>query len=81
MGAGRIRKTDLLDYSVGYVLHARIGDRMEADTPFVTLHARTENEADIAEKAIRNAIRISETPVPPASLCHAIVTRKGTELY
>ena len=81
MGAGRIRKTDALDYAVGFVLHARIGDRVERDTPFLTLYARNETEAEAAEAAIRAAIRLSDAPVERPPLCYAVVTREGTILY
>ncbi len=77
MGAGRIRKTDPLDYSVGFILPVRIGDRVEADTPFCTLFARSEEEADIAEKALRDAVTFSAEPVQRPPLWYAIVTRDG----
>ena len=66
MGAGRMELGDQLDYSVGFVLSVRVGDRTESDTPFCTLYARTEEEADRAEKAIREAVRFSDEPCPRA---------------
>ncbi len=77
MGAGRAQKTDVLDYSVGYILHARLGDRLTATTPLATLYARSEAEADAAASAIRAALSIGaeKQPVPP--LWYAIVTRDG----
>lgn len=79
MGAGRIRKSDELDYSVGFILPVRIGDRLEEDTPFVTLCARSEEEADRAEAAIRAAITIGPEPVEAPPLCYAIVTKDGMQ--
>ena len=35
--------------------------------------------ADQAEQAIRAALTFSETPVPPAPLCYAIITRDGVQ--
>ena len=49
MGAGRMKKTDLIDPSVGLILHVRIGDRVQEDTLLCELFARTEAEADQAE--------------------------------
>ena len=74
MGAGRAKKSDMLDYSVGYVLHVRLGDEVTEDTPLATLYARNEAEAEEAEKAIRKALTIAkEKPsVPP--LWDAVVT-------
>ena len=78
MGAGRMELGDQLDYSVGFVLPVRIGDRVEADTPFCTLYARTEEEADRAERAIRAAVEFSDEPCPRAPVFYAIVTSEGT---
>lgn len=77
MGAGRAQKTDVLDYSVGYILHARLGDHLTATTPLATLYARSEAEADAAAAAIRAALSIGaeKKTVPP--LWYAIVTRDG----
>ena len=77
MGAGRIRKTDALDYSVGFILPVRIGDRVEKDTELCTLYARNEEEADRAEASIREAITFSDAPVERPPLCYAVVTRNG----
>ena len=79
MGAGRMELGDALDYSVGFVLPVRIGDRVEADTPFCTLHARTEADADQAEQAIRQAVRIGDEPCGRAPNFHAVVTKEGTQ--
>jgi len=81
MGAGRVQKTDELDYSVGFVLHARIGDQVQPDTPLCTLYARSEEDADKAEAAIRAAITFSDTPVAVPPLCYAIVTKDGIQRY
>ena len=75
MGAGRLTMDDELDYSVGYVLHVRIGDRVEADTPLCTLHARSEEDAEKAEQAVRAAIRIGEEKCGKAPNFIAIVMK------
>ena len=80
MGAGRRLKTDVIDYSVGFVLHPRIGDQVTPDTPLATLYAASEESADAAERAIRDAIRFSAVPVARPPLCYAIVTAQGTTL-
>ena len=77
MGAGRIRKTDALDYSVGFILPVRIGDRVEKDTELCTLYARNEEDAARAEAAIRRAVTFSDAPVARPPLCYAVVTRDG----
>lgn len=79
MGAGRVRKTDALDYSVGFVLPVRIGDRVTPNTPLCTLYARSDADADRAEAAVRAAIRFSDAAVTPPPRCYAIITEKGVE--
>ena len=73
MGAGRVQKTDEIDYAVGFVLKVRIGDKVTPDTPMMVLHARNEASADKAEAAIRAAIRFSAEPVETPPLCYGIV--------
>ena len=73
MGAGRVQKTDVIDYSVGFVLQIRIGDKVAADTPMMVLYARSEEDADKAEQAIRAAIRFAQEPVEAPPLCYGIV--------
>ena len=77
MGAGRLRAEDPIDYSVGYILNVRIGDRVTRETPLCELHARTEEEARQAEAAIRSSIFFSDAPCERAKNFLAIVTSDG----
>ncbi len=77
MGAGRQRVEDELDHSVGFVLPIRIGDRVDENTVFCELHARTEADAERAERAIRAAVQISEDPCSKAPVFYAVVTKDG----
>lgn len=81
MGAGRVRKTDAIDYSVGYILPVRIGDQVTEDTPLCTLYARSEADADRAEAGIRAAITIGDAKVARPPLCYAIVTADGVTRF
>ncbi len=77
MGAGRMKVDDVLDYSVGFVLQVRIGDRVEADTPLCVLHARSEEDADRAEQAVRAAVCIGGEACGRVPNFYAVVTRDG----
>ncbi len=77
MGAGRMKADDELDYSVGFVLNVRIGDRVEADTPLCVLHARSEADADRAETAVRVAVTIGLEKCGRVPEFFAIVTKDG----
>ena len=76
MGAGRIRKTDVLDYSAGYVLPIRIGDEVFPDTPMMTLYARSDDDAVRAEAAVRAAVTFSGEPVAAPKLCYQVIEGK-----
>ncbi len=81
MGAGRKQKTDVIDPAVGFVLPVRIGQRVEPEDVFFTLHARDEQSADAAEAAIRSAISIGPAPVSTPPLCYALITAEGTKRF
>ncbi|MGL4819473.1 MAG: pyrimidine-nucleoside phosphorylase, partial [Bacilli bacterium] len=42
LGAGRESKDSVIDLAVGITLHKKVGERVEAGEPVLTLHARTE---------------------------------------
>ncbi len=77
MGAGRIRKEDSIDPSVGFVLHKRIGDRVEKGEPLATLYAKDEATFAVAEEALLSNIFIGEATIVPEPLIHAVVTKEG----
>ncbi|MDD3212770.1 MAG: thymidine phosphorylase [Eubacteriales bacterium] len=73
LGAGRREKTDQIDYSVGFVLHHRIGDTVVKGEPLATVYCRSASDAETARAGIQSAIRIDSNPVPPLKLIHALV--------
>ena len=79
MGAGRIRKEDTIDPAVGFVLHKRIGDAIDKGEALVTLHARDEASAEMAEKTLLDHIVIGPGAVLPEPLIHAVVTKDGVQ--
>ena len=81
MGAGRVRKEDLIDPAVGFVMEKRIGDPVRPGDVICTLHARNEESAREAEARILDALTFSPDPAPKARLLYALVTPRGvTEL-
>lgn len=79
MGAGRREKSDVIDYSVGYVLHRRIGQEVAAGESLATLHAKDEASAKTALEQIQKAIQIGPEKVGPMKLVHAVVRADGVE--
>lgn len=60
LGAGRTRVGDEVDPAVGFVLHVRPGDGVEAGDPLVTIHARREADAAAAASRLARAIPVRE---------------------
>ncbi len=73
MGAGRKKKSDVIDHSVGFVLHKRIGDAVAVGEALATVHAKDELSAQEAINAINDAITISSHQPKPTKMIHALV--------
>ena len=81
LGAGRRTKEDVIDPSVGFIMHVRLGDRVNLGDPLAEIHARSEVEYRHAESAIRDTIKITESEPAPHPLIYAVLTREGTMLF
>jgi pyrimidine-nucleoside phosphorylase len=68
LGAGRARKGDPIDLSVGLVLDVKIGDEVRVGQTLAVLHANDEAHLTEAERAVRGAIELSEQPLAPPPL-------------
>lgn len=72
LGAGRDKKEDAIDYSVGIILNKKIGDKVEVGEVLATLHSNSEQVSNI-EKMVKDAYEISETQVQKEPLIYKIV--------
>jgi pyrimidine-nucleoside phosphorylase len=68
LGAGRARKGDPLDYAVGFVIHHKVGDKIEKGEPLFTVHASDKDKLDEAVLSVSAAHVIGDRPVPPLPL-------------
>ena len=70
LGAGRERKGDPIDLSVGVVLNVKIGDEVGRGQPIAVLHANDQVRLAQAESIVRSAIVLSRERVaaPPLIL-------------
>jgi pyrimidine-nucleoside phosphorylase len=68
LGAGRARKGDPIDHAVGFVIHHKVGDKVEKGEPLFTIHANDEKLLLEARKAVLAAHRWDDIPVPPLPL-------------
>ena len=69
LGGGRSKKGDTIDLGVGVVLHAKIGDEVEAGEPLVTVYHNTKGLEE-AVGFLEGAFTLSSEPVeaPPLVL-------------
>jgi pyrimidine-nucleoside phosphorylase len=68
LGAGRAKKEDALDHSVGFVIHHKVGDRITEGEPLFTVHASDPQKLSEAKKAVLAAHVLSNRKVPPLPL-------------
>ena len=81
MGAGRQKKEDIIDPSVGFVMHKRIGDWINVGDCIATVHAKNEKDAEIAIAGIRESVVIGQAPPEKTPLIQAMVTDKEVIRY
>ena len=68
LGAGRAKKSDTVDHSVGIVIHKKVGDRVRTGEPLFTIHANDESRLAEARQMTLRAHFFSDTDVPPLPL-------------
>jgi pyrimidine-nucleoside phosphorylase len=73
LGAGRARLDTAIDLGVGLTVHARIGDKLQRDSPLATIHFNDAARAEEAASDIRNAYTIGPERVEPPKLIKAVV--------
>jgi pyrimidine-nucleoside phosphorylase len=73
LGAGRVRKEDRVDHAVGFLLRAKVGDRVDAGQPLLEAHANDVAALDSALAALAGAYQFSDRPVKPPPLVTAII--------
>jgi thymidine phosphorylase len=74
-----VKKEDVIDPAVGFVMEKRIGDFVKKGDVIATLHPRTEASAREAAESILSALSFSPVPVPRARLLYALITPQGVQ--
>ena len=65
LGGGRTRPQDPIDHAVGLTELAALGETVDASRPLAIVHARSEEAADAAARAVRAAYTIGEGKADP----------------
>ncbi len=61
LGAGRRAKEDDVDPAAGFILHKKIGDKVEKDETIATLHTNNRNMLATAKTGIQQAMTIGQS--------------------
>jgi pyrimidine-nucleoside phosphorylase len=63
LGGGRQKKGDPIDHSVGVIVHYKVGDLVQKNTPLFTIHANDEEKLAAARERVLAAHTFSDTPI------------------
>ena len=63
LGAGRAKKGDPIDHAVGFVIHHKVGDHVQADDPLFIIHANDQDRLAQARQQVMEAHNWSDEPV------------------
>jgi len=73
LGAGREKKTDVLDLSVGIVIKKRLGERVKRGDVLCTMHVGEKSDRMGAYNLIRKSITVGSEPCEKKPLIQAVV--------
>lgn len=73
LGAGRAKKGDLVDHTVGVEITRKVGDMIQKGEDLFTIHAQTEQSLIEARQRMLNAICWSDDPVEPLPLFYGVI--------
>ncbi len=73
LGAGRLRKEDVIDHAVGVMCYAKRGDRIERGEELAWVLARDEGSAGPAVREVLAAYQFGDEPPPSRSILLEII--------
>jgi pyrimidine-nucleoside phosphorylase len=73
LGAGRAKKEDPIDHTVGIEILKEVGDPIEKGEDLFIIHAASQDDFEQAKKRLLEAHRWSDQPVPALPLVYEII--------
>jgi pyrimidine-nucleoside phosphorylase len=73
LGAGRLKKGDLIDPAVGIVMHKKIGDVVSRGEPLLTIHANDVDKLKAEREALLAAYSWTDEPTARPADIHRII--------
>jgi thymidine phosphorylase len=77
LGAGRIRKEDMVDPAAGLVIEAQVGARVRTGDPLVIVHARSKELVERVMPRLQKAWRLTDREVRRSAHILARIDRNG----
>jgi pyrimidine-nucleoside phosphorylase len=68
LGAGRAKKDDKIDHSVGIVVHHKVGDHLKKGEALYTVYANDQRQLEEAKQGLENAFILQEEEIAPLPL-------------
>jgi len=81
LGAGRRAKEDEVDSSAGFILHKKIGDRVESGETLCTLHTNNKSVIEQCKITCTKAVTIQEKPVQKRDQITHKVDKNGVHKF
>jgi len=68
LGAGRAKKSDSIDHSVGIVINRKVGDYIEKGDLMYTIYANSKEKVEETKRYLSDAIIIEDKKIHPLPL-------------
>ncbi len=73
LGAGRLTKDDVIDPTVGFILHKKVGDKVEANENLITVYF---NEKNLSLSDILDCFEFSDSEIEKPELIYEIIGKE-----
>ena len=80
LGGGRMTKEDVIDFSVGVVMHVELGSKVEKGQVLCDVYHNNKGLEDATE-LLQNAIHVGQHPTGEHKIAYAYVDKKGVIIY
>jgi pyrimidine-nucleoside phosphorylase len=74
LGAGRAKKTDSIDPSVGILVHKKVGAKVETGNILFTIFANSQEKAKQTKDRLIESIKFSDSPCDPLPLFYDVIS-------
>jgi len=79
LGAGRLTKSDQIDYAAGILLKVKVGARVQAGDPWARIFAPDARHLAAGRALLEEALKIKDDPVQAPALLYGAVDSSGME--